>query len=156
MERDLLSGEHTEDCEEARQGEAANEGKFEDQGESVEDVTHGLKDLADLPRDGNGRPKMFKEAHMSRTPIKGIQKAEDVACPVLQGVQERFHAGLGEVPEGLPEEAEEVQEKAEDAGEHTLTGSVRVRGVYRGACPGGGFILLMTAGALIDGVALLN
>ena len=71
-ERHRLSSEHSEDCEEARQGETADKGEFEDQGESIENITHGLKNLGNLPGDSYGCPEMLKEAHMSRTPIKGI------------------------------------------------------------------------------------
>lgn len=67
-----------------------------------------------------------------------------------------MHAGLGEILEGFEKEAQEVQEEAENAGEYAVAGSVGVRRVDRGACPGSGFVLLFTAGTFIDGIALLD
>ena len=99
---------------------------------------------------------MFEKAHMSRTPIKGIQEAEDIACSILQGLQERFHAGFGEILEGLEEEAQEVQKETKDAGEYAIAGDIRVHGIYRGACTRRGFVLFMTAGTLVDRVTLLG
>jgi len=101
--------------------------------------------------------KSFSKKPILTSPIERIQQAEDGTCTVHESGQEAFHALADEIVEGLPEEAQEVHQEAEDTGEDAASAPGAGEGAAaRGSAAVCGLVLFAADGTLVDGIALLG
>ena len=68
-------------------------------------------------------PRGFQKIPLLCTPIKGVEQTENITGAVHESGQEAFHALPHKVLEGVPEEAQEIYQEAENTGEYAARAS---------------------------------